>query len=188
MHVVHRSNVFVGDNFSWKYLEFDPTAALGKPYLSAPEIDIPIKYPKVPVPTSIASIDTTSPDDEIVVLHADVVIVGSGSGGGMMASELVKAGVRVIVVEKGGYYNEKDFASWSEFEGGACTMDKGGLCTTEDGNIAVLSGACVGGGSTINWCASFNTPINVRREWASDCALPQFRYTLYDCPFSKFDV
>lgn len=37
-------------------------------------------------------------------LSFDVVIVGSGAGGGVMAAELSKAGKRVLVIEKGHHY------------------------------------------------------------------------------------
>lgn len=42
-------------------------------------------------------------------LQADVVIVGSGSGGGTLAHELVLAGYDVLVLEKGGYFDKRDF-------------------------------------------------------------------------------
>jgi long-chain-alcohol oxidase len=54
--------------------------------------------------------------------------------------------------------------------------EKGGLYTTEDGNIAVLAGACVGGGTTVNWSASFKTPDHVRNEWAENFGLLQFKF------------
>ena len=33
------------------------------------------------------------------------------------------------------------------------------------GNIAVLAGSCLGGGTTINWSASFALPAAVRDMW-----------------------
>lgn len=42
-------------------------------------------------------------------IECDVCIIGSGVGGGPVAYELSKAGHKVIVLEKGGWYNEQDF-------------------------------------------------------------------------------
>ncbi|HHA19762.1 MAG TPA: GMC family oxidoreductase, partial [Methylophaga sp.] len=39
----------------------------------------------------------------------DVCIVGSGAGGGPVAYELSKAGYKVVVLEKGGWFDEQDF-------------------------------------------------------------------------------
>lgn len=41
-------------------------------------------------------------------LTYDVVIVGSGAGGGVMAAELSKAGKRVLVIEKGHHYHQSE--------------------------------------------------------------------------------
>src|SRR4051812_26451954 len=42
-------------------------------------------------------------------LEADVVVVGSGAGGGVIAGTLAKQGQKVVVLEAGGYFNEADF-------------------------------------------------------------------------------
>lgn len=42
--------------------------------------------------------------------------------------------------------------------------EQGGILTSEDGTMAVLAGATLGGGTRINWCASFKTPQHVRCE------------------------
>jgi len=47
---------------------------------------------------------TFQPADEV-----DVCIIGSGAGGGPMAYELSRAGMKVVVLEKGPWYTEKDF-------------------------------------------------------------------------------
>ncbi len=40
----------------------------------------------------------------------DICIIGSGAGAGPIAYELVKAGKKVVVLEKGGFYKEEDFS------------------------------------------------------------------------------
>ncbi|MCK5644021.1 MAG: GMC family oxidoreductase, partial [Gammaproteobacteria bacterium] len=41
--------------------------------------------------------------------YYDVCIIGSGAGGSPVAYELAKAGYKVVVLEKGGWYDEEDF-------------------------------------------------------------------------------
>ena len=109
-------------------------------------------------------------------LACDVVVVGSGAGGGVVAGELAAAGKDVIVLEKGGYRNEADF---THLEGDALeTMyDAGGLLATSDLGLVVLQGATLGGGTVINYTTSFPTPDSVRRQWATEHHLPHFEST-----------
>ena len=46
---------------------------------------------------------------ESTTLDCDVCIVGSGAGGGVAAAVLSAAGLDVVVLERGGYYDEADF-------------------------------------------------------------------------------
>src|SRR5262249_15331040 len=71
-------------------------AEVGYPGPMAP----PRETAKPIVPLTVTN-DTT--------LDADVVVIGSGAGGGVVAGELATAGHKVIVLEKGGYANEADF-------------------------------------------------------------------------------
>lgn len=114
-----------------------------------------------------------SNQEEWVIDSCDVVVVGSGAGGGVMASELAKAGVRVLVLEKGGYYRSDDFKRWRQGEAMQKLFDRWGLCQSKTGSVAVLAGSCVGGGTTLNWMASFRTPEHVLADWAAT-GLPQF--------------
>jgi long-chain-alcohol oxidase len=109
-------------------------------------------------------------------LEADVVVVGSGSGGGVFVHELLRArpGLRVVLLEKGGLYRQADFARWREAEAMDRAFERFGLMGSEDGAVVVLAGACDGGGSTINWSASFRTPEHVLKDWEV-LGLPQFR-------------
>jgi len=43
----------------------------------------------------------------------DVCIVGSGAGGGMAAHELTKAGLNVLILEAGGWFDSQDFAMFT---------------------------------------------------------------------------
>jgi len=106
-------------------------------------------------------------------LDCDVVVVGSGAGGGVVAGVLAAAGKDVIVLEKGGYYNEADF---TQLEGDALARmyDAGGLLATDDLSMLILQGNCLGGGTVVNYTTSFHTPDSVREEWATTHRLPHF--------------
>ena len=52
--------------------------------------------------------------------YFDVCIIGSGAGAGPIAYEMAMTGKSVVVIEKGGWYNEQDF---SKDEIGTCRRD-----------------------------------------------------------------
>ncbi|KFK28594.1 hypothetical protein AALP_AA7G017800 [Arabis alpina] len=116
--------------------------------------------------------------DPVMTIRCDAVVVGSGSGGGVVAGVLAKAGYKVLVVEKGNYYARSNL---SLLEGQA--LDEmylsAGLLATSDMNVVILAGSTVGGGSTINWSASIKTPEHVMKEWADKSKLEMFGSDLY---------
>ncbi|KAG2245331.1 hypothetical protein Bca52824_092816 [Brassica carinata] len=124
------------------------------------------------------AIKRSSISNPVMTIRCDAVVVGSGSGGGVVAGLLAKAGYKVLVVEKGNYYARSNL---SQLEGQA--MDEmylsGGLLATSDMNVVILAGSTVGGGSTINWSASIKTPEHVMKEWAEKSELELFESNLY---------
>ncbi|KAG0588491.1 hypothetical protein KC19_2G246700 [Ceratodon purpureus] len=112
-------------------------------------------------------------------VECDVVIVGSGSGGGVMAAALAKQGFKVVVLEKGEYFAAQDVSSL-EGPGMVNMLEKMGCLATDDGGVSLIAGKTVGGGTAINWCVSFKTPENVRNEWVNDHGLDMFSSERYD--------
>ncbi|HME81278.1 MAG TPA: NAD(P)-binding protein, partial [Candidatus Eremiobacteraceae bacterium] len=84
-------------------------------------------------------------------LHADAVVVGSGAGGGVAAALLAAAGKKVIVLEAGPSTNVADFNQLEADSMARYYLDHA-LAATDDLGVVLLAGACVGGGTTINWC------------------------------------
>ena len=112
------------------------------------------------------------PGDEAEVLETDVVIVGSGCGGGVCAKNLAEAGQRAVVVERG-YHWGPEYLPMTENDAGVHLFDNGGVEVSDDGSVSILSGRVWGGGGSVNWSASLQTQGFVRKEWA-DHGLPFF--------------
>jgi choline dehydrogenase-like flavoprotein len=116
------------------------------------------------------TIPLTRPEADTLNLTADVVVVGSGSGGGVIAGKLADAGQEVVVLEAGGYYNEADF-NQLELWAYQNLYRAGGLAQTAEGQVALMTGANLGGGSTVNWSNCLRTYDWVREEWERDHGL-----------------
>lgn len=97
-------------------------------------------------------------------LTCDVVVIGSGAGGGVVAATLAVAGRDVIVIEKAAARSAPDFDD-DEITGYQRSYENQAVLTTEDLGVTILAGSSLGGGTTINWAVSFRTPDHVRTEW-----------------------
>ncbi|KAI5780378.1 hypothetical protein EDC01DRAFT_730619 [Geopyxis carbonaria] len=98
-------------------------------------------------------------------LTADVVVIGSGAGGGVAAARLAEAGLNVIVLEKGEYVSRKELpldemdAYRRLYEGSPL-----GILRTPDNNGTIFAASTWGGGTAVNWSASWQLPAKVRAD------------------------
>jgi choline dehydrogenase-like flavoprotein len=138
-----------GRNPSWATLGYP--GAIGP----APRVERPLR-PYVP--------------DGDTSLEADVCIVGSGAGGGVMAGVLSERGLKVVVLEAGGYFDDADF-SQLEIPAYQNLYWRGGPRPTGEMNVTLQAGCCLGGGTVVNWSTSLHTTPWVREQWEREFGL-----------------
>ena len=122
-----------------------------------------VPTPPDPADVTPVRIRTPSPGERI---EADVCVIGSGAGGGVVAARLAAAGRRVVVLERARYVDENAFGG-PELEGLARLFLDRGLAVTDDRWISIRAGSAVGGGTVVNWSSSLRLPDAVREEWAA---------------------
>jgi choline dehydrogenase-like flavoprotein len=101
-------------------------------------------------------------------IEADVVVVGSGAGGGVLAAELAAAGRSVVVLEGGDYFDGESAIQLEILAGPSVFYRAGGMTTTAEGNVNLWAGATLGGGTTVNWSNCVRPPASLRRTWSGE--------------------
>ena len=144
------------------YLRAGPAVANG----SVPERLIPLRSFR---PTEDATLETVSWPDVGGTLACDVVVIGSGAGGAVVAATLAEAGLAVIVLEEGHHATaERDFAGppFERFQ----KMCRDNATTQAWGvpPIPMPIGKVVGGTTVVNCGTCFRAPAGVLARWAKE--------------------
>ncbi len=111
----------------------------------------------------------------------EVVVVGSGAGGGVVAGELAERGRKVLLLEAGGHYTAADFTRWESKAGHdlwwplrfAFPAGEFGL-----GPVALIGGRCVGGGTVINTKVALRASQRELDKWHAATGLSLTREDL----------
>jgi choline dehydrogenase-like flavoprotein len=109
-----------------------------------------------------------------MALDADVLVIGSGAAGGVIAAGLASAGADVVLVERGGHYTSA-FFSQREWDMDVLYAGRGAR-STADGAMAVRGGECVGGGTTVNYTLCFDPVRSIWERWRRESGLTGFSF------------
>ena len=103
-------------------------------------------------------------------IKTDVVVVGSGAGGSIVAYQMAKAGRSVLVLESGRYWPSSEFTEHLGDTLEKAYRDQAGqLNTTAD--VLFPEAAVVGGGTVIGACVMQKPTDSVLNGWARDLGL-----------------
>ncbi|HET9520482.1 MAG TPA: GMC family oxidoreductase N-terminal domain-containing protein [Candidatus Limnocylindrales bacterium] len=144
----------------------DPGVAAPNPRLEA----IGYRPDEPPLAATPAPITPSRPPfetgfaDEPMELEADVVVVGAGAAGGVVAADLARAGRAVVVLEAGPFVDETTMPR-NELDAFGRLYLNYGLLTTWDGSVTMLAGTAVGGGTLVNWMTCIGAPDWILDEW-----------------------
>jgi choline dehydrogenase-like flavoprotein len=122
------------------------------------------------------------PSGSEIIVDTEVLVIGSGSGGGVAGSYLAQRGVRTLIVDKG-IYLHPDKVVGREDQGYGLLYEGEGIMPSEDGSINILAGSTFGGGSSINWSASLKPRHFVRKAWSDKYGVPY-----YNSPYFTSDL
>ena len=96
---------------------------------------------------------------------ADVVVIGSGAGGAVVARELAARGRDVVLVEEGSFLTGKDFTGDPRSMIDLLYRNRGLTGALGRPTIPIPLGCCVGGTTTINSGTCYRAPDYVLDEW-----------------------
>lgn len=108
----------------------------------------------------------------------DVVVVGTGAGGAVVAATLAEAGARVLLLEEGAYYRTVEFTGRPLEMVTRLYRNRGLTATLGIPAIGLPLGCAVGGTTTINSGTCFPAPDYVLEHWVRDEGLDDYAPSL----------
>ena len=126
-----------------------------------------------------------------VELSCDVVVVGSGAGGAVVATELAESGLHVVVLEEGPSVSGAELGQMRPSESMRAVWRDGAftfaLGLGDSPTINVTMGRCVGGSSVLTGGVCFRVPDAVLAHWTRVLGLADYTPEGMDRYFSHVE-
>lgn len=107
---------------------------------------------------------TTPAEVDSDTIVGDVVIVGSGAAGSILADGLTEAGRDVLLLERGAHMDPSQFTE-DEAEMLSRLYADGAIQLTRDFRFQILQGSCVGGTTVVNNAVCFDLSAGILERW-----------------------
>jgi choline dehydrogenase-like flavoprotein len=107
---------------------------------------------------------TSSDFKNVEELKGDVIIIGSGAAGSIIAHNMIEKGREVIMLERGEHTDPSQMTD-NEVEMLSRLYSDGALQLSRDFQFQILQGSCVGGTTVINNAVCFDLPKDVLDKW-----------------------
>lgn len=143
-------------------------------YAGSPEVhaalEIPYRKEKIcpePEPRWMRQINPAAGFAGDETIEADIVVVGTGAGGAVVAKELAEKGLAVAIIEAGGFHRREEFTGNPRDMIPLLYRAKGFTATLGNAIIPIQMGCAVGGTTLINSATCFRTPDEVLWRWVA---------------------
>lgn len=101
----------------------------------------------------------------------DLIVIGSGAGGGVVAAELAQSGLAVLLLETGRHWPTESFKRW-EAKASHDLFWPMRFAPLPGGDVvSFLAGRCVGGTTTINTKVALRAHAQDIAKWHAACGL-----------------
>ena len=101
-------------------------------------------------------------------IECDVVVVGTGAGGAVVAKELAQKGFAVLMLEEGQYHQRNEFGGGTVESTTRFYRERGTIGSIGNTVVILPMGRLVGGSTAINTGTCWRTPDWVLRKWVDE--------------------
>jgi choline dehydrogenase-like flavoprotein len=122
------------------------------------------------------------------VIECEVVVVGTGAGGAVVAKELAEKGFATVIIEEGAYYTRRDFNGKAVECLERFYREKGRVVGIGNTIIPIPSGQLVGGSTAINTGTCWRTPEWVCDHWVKEWKIPGLSRKELDPYFDRVEA
>jgi choline dehydrogenase-like flavoprotein len=123
--------------------------------------------------------------------ECDVLVVGSGAGGSVIATTLAEAGKRVIVLEEGPHYRPEQINRMRPTEVMRRLWREAGMLSAvgvgQTPILAVTVGRNVGGSSVHTGGVCFRVPGSIHREWDREHGMPELSEKAFEKAYEEVE-